>query len=104
MLQKVYPRTVEAFIESEWYSKVLTAIRSFHLKEDPLDTLQDILVLLHEKDYLARWDSNRGSFSGWLYMFVNNILRIKYNRSNTKGGHRIEGAYSIDAPFKESDD
>lgn len=98
-----YPNSVEEFLASDWSNRVKTAIESFHLHEDPEDTMQDILVALHKINYLARWDSTKGSFSGWLYTFVNNILRIKYNRSNTKGGRRIENAVSLDIESEDGD-
>ena len=96
-----YPTNVHEFLDSKWFPKVMTAIKGFHLREEPLDTMQDILVALLEKGYLERWDSSKGSYSGWLYVFVNNILRCKYNRSMTKGGRAIEGAASLERPIKE---
>lgn len=97
-----YPETVEEFMLSKWFPKIGTIIRSFHLNEPPEDTIQDVLCSMVQKNYVARWDpALGGSFANWIYTFVINMCRQKYNRSNSRGGRRIERALSIEQTFDE---
>lgn len=96
MTQIKFPKTVEQFIDSDWHRKIYVTIIRFRLKEDPADTMQDILTALFERKYLERWDAAKGSYSGWLYAFVHHELFRKYRRSNSRGGRAIENAHSLD--------
>jgi len=97
-----YPKTVEEFMLSKWFSKIATIIRSFHLNEPLEDTIQDVLCSMVQKNYVARWDPVLGgSFANWIYTFVINLCRQKYNRSNSRGGRRIERALSIEQTFND---
>lgn len=103
-MQDEHPKTVEDFILSPWFRKIRTTIIGFHLREDPEDTMQDILLQLYKKGYLARYNVEKGSmFSTWIYTFVHNMLRCKWNRSHTRGGRAIEGAVSLYAITGQAD-
>lgn len=90
-----YPTTIEAFINSVWYKKVTTLVSNYRLNEPVEDTMGDIVLALIEKDYLARWDKDAGSYSNWIYTFAGNLCKKKYKRSHTIGGFAIENAKSI---------
>ena len=99
---KTEPKNVVELIESEWYSKVKQAINKFHLREDNEDTMQDILTELMEKNYLIRWDETKSSFSTWLYTFVNNRLKKKWNHEHCQAETKLSQAIRLDRDMDET--
>lgn len=98
------PRTVEDLVRSIWYKRLRTLVSNFRLSEPIEDTLGDIVLELIEKDYLARWTPEAGSYSNWLYTFAGNICKKKYNRSHTRGGFAIENAASLSYTTSENEE
>lgn len=96
-----YPRTVEDLASSEsWMKKMRTAIRRYNLPEDVDDILCDVLCLMLQrkkegKNYIERWEPTLGSYSNWIYTFVNNVCRKKYTKSRSRCGTALRTASSI---------
>ena len=93
------PTNIQEFIEFGWNKKLRYKINSFHLNDslnNPEDLENDIILSLIETDYISRFDPERGAFSTYIYTFVDNFLKKRYNRENTKNGSRIVQAARLE--------
>lgn len=97
-----YPTSVEAFMQSKWEGKVKSMIGTFNLLDDKEDLFQDIVTAMLEKNYLERWDESKGAYSTWLYMFVRNFLRKRFNHDFCQTGKKLAGAIRLDKNIDET--
>lgn len=103
---KVYPKNMEEFIEQGWEQNIKYRIRAFNLKDslnNPEDLLQDVLLSLMQTHYIDRYSPDKGSFKTYLYGFVDNLLKKRYNKENTRHGKFIVTAASLVLSSPESD-
>ena len=103
-----YPRNMQEFIDQGWENNIFYRISVFKLKDslnNPEDLKQEILLSLLKTGYLDRYDESKGSFKGYLYAFVDNFLRKKYNKEHTRHGKYIVTAASLSTlPPEEGSD
>lgn len=96
-----HPRTVDALVNNSlWMGKIRTAVSRFDINEDTDDLVADVVcqMLSRTKDgknYVERWEPKLGSYSNWIYTFVNNICRKKYNRLHSNTGKALRYAGTI---------
>jgi len=93
-----YPRNMQEFIDQGWEKNIFYRISVFNLKDtlnNPEDLKQEILLSLLKTKYLERYDEDKGAFKGYLYAFVDNFLRKKYNKEHTRHGKYIVTAASL---------
>ena len=94
----LWPRTMQEFIDQGWERNIYYRISAFTLKDtlnNPEDLKQDILLSLIKTGYLDRYDVNKGTFKTYLYGFVDNFLKKKYNKEHTRHGKYIVSAASL---------
>jgi len=95
------PRTVEELVQdSLWMGKIHTAVSRFQISETVEDVVADCLcqMLARQKagkNYIERWEPGLGSYSNWIYTFVNNVARKKYNREHSNTGIALRYAATI---------
>ena len=103
-----YPRNMQEFIDQGWEKFIQYRIAAFTLKDtlnNPEDLSQEILLSLLKTQYLDRYVPERGAFKAYLFSFVDNFLKKKYNKEHTRYGRYIVSAASLsqtpaeDAPF-----
>lgn len=96
--KSVYPKNMQEFIDQGWEKFIQYRISAFTLKDslnNPEDLGQEILLSLLKTKYLDRFDPERGSFKAYLYGFVDNFLKKKYNKEHTRYGRYIVAAASL---------
>lgn len=104
--EKQYPRNMQEFMDQGWDLNIKFRIGVFNLKDslnNPEDLLQDILLALLQTNYISRYSQDKGSFKTYLYGFVDNFLKKKYNKENTRHGKFIVNAASLTVSSPESD-
>ena len=104
--QSEFPKDMQEFIDQGWTRNILFRIRAFNLRDslnNPEDLMQDILLALMETDYIVRYSKDKGSFKTYLYGFVDNYLKKKFNKENTRHGKFIVSAASLISGGPESD-
>jgi len=95
------PRTVEDLVQdSVWMGKIHTAVSRYQISEAVEDVVADVLCQMlgrkkHGKNYIERWEPSLGSYSNWIYTFVNNVARKKYNREHSNTGVALRFAATI---------
>lgn len=92
------PVDMEDFLAKGWDSQILHRIRNFNLHDQlnkPEDLCQDIFLALLETRYIERYSPEKGTFSTYLCGFVDNFLKKKYNKENTRNGKFIVNAVSL---------
>lgn len=101
-----YPRNMQEFIDQGWDKYIKYRIAAFTLNDtlnNPEDLEQEILLSLLKTNYLERFDPERGTFKAYLFGFVNNFLKKKYNREHTRYGKYIVSAASLSqAPTEDA--
>lgn len=96
-----YPRTVQDLAANKsWMGKIRTTIARYRLPEDVEDTVGEVLLLMLQrvkdgKNYIERWLPELGSYSNWVYTFVNNVCRKKLQRAKSKCGQALRHRMSI---------
>lgn len=93
-----YPKDIQEFMDQGWTKEIYYRIRVFNLKDalnNPEDLVQDILVSLMQTKYIDRYTVDKGSFSTYIYGFIDNFLRKKYNKEHTRHGKFIVSAASL---------
>jgi len=96
--EKFYPTNMQEFIDQGWDKFIQYRIAAFTLKDtlnNPEDLGQEIILSLLKTRYLDRYDPSRGSFKAYLFGFVNNFLKKKYNKEHTRYGRYIVNAASL---------
>lgn len=93
------PKNMQEFMDFGWDKHIILRIKAFSLadplnKEDEL--LQDVLLALIETNYIERFDEAKGSFITYLYGFVDNLLKKKFNKENTRYGRFIVNRASFE--------
>lgn len=104
--EKQYPKNMQEFIDQGWEQNVKFRIRAFNLKDslnNPEDLLQDVYLALLTTHYLDRYSPDKGSFKTYLYGFVDNLLKKRFNKENTRHGKFIVSAASLVLSSPESD-
>ena len=98
MEEKNYPTNMQEFVDQGWEKFIQYRIAAFQLKDtlnNPEDLGQEILLSLLKTKYLDRYDSSRGAFKAYLFGFVDNFLKKKYNKEHTRYGKFIVSAASL---------
>lgn len=93
-----YPKTIEEFLDQGWDARVKAKFSSWNFRDlnnNPDDMLQDILTQLIETKYLDRYDPSKRVFEVYLFEFVSNFLKKRYQRENTRHGKYITSAASL---------
>lgn len=101
-----YPKDIKEFVTQGWEQNIRFRIRAFNLKDslnNPEDLVQDVLLALMETHYLDRYSPDKGSFKTYLYGFVDNLLKKRFNKENTRHGKFIVSAASLVIAAPESD-
>lgn len=96
--EKVFPKNMQEFIDQGWDRFIQYRIAAFTLKDtlnNPEDLGQEILLSLLKTRYLDRYDPSRGAFKAYLFGFVDNFLKKKYNKEHTRYGKYIVSAASL---------
>lgn len=96
--KQVYPKNLQEFIDQGWEKFIQYRIASFTLKDtlnNPEDLGQEILLSLLKTNYLDRYVPERGAFKAYLFSFVDNFLKKKYNKEHTRYGRHIVAAASL---------
>lgn len=102
-----YALTVEDFLEKGFDSLIDYRISCFNLKDQinsPEDLKQDILLHLIQTDYLARYNPETGRFRSYVYSIVDNFLKKRYNKENTRHGKFIVSAAGLDTSPRDDND
>lgn len=102
----VAPQTIEELLNQGWGERIYSRIRRFVLydvcnNED--DLFQDIICLLLSTKYLERYNAEYNSFEAYLYIFVDNYLKRKFTRENTKNGKNIVTRSSLEISVPSDD-
>lgn len=95
---KQYPKDIQEFMKNGWDTQVRYRIRAFNLRDilnQQEELVQDIIVSLMETKYLDRYSLEKGPFTTYLYGFVDNFLKKRYNKENTRNGKKIVNSASI---------
>ena len=104
--EKGYPRNIQEFVDQGWDKFIQYRIAAFTLKDtlnNPEDLGQEILLSLLKTNYLDRYDPSRGAFKAYLFGFVDNFLKKKYNKEHTRYGRYIVSAASLSqSPSEDS--
>lgn len=103
---KQYPKNIDEFLEQGWDKTLMFRIRAFNLKDfcnSPEDLVQDILLSLINTHYLERFSPDKGSFKTYLFGYVDNFLKKRYNKENTRTGRLLNSAASLSLSAPESD-
>jgi len=104
--KQLYPRNMQEFIDQGWEKFIQYRIAAFTLKDtlnNPEDLGQEILLSLLKTQYLDRYVPERGAFKAYLFSFVDNFLKKKYNKEHTRYGRHIVAAASLSqTPTEES--
>lgn len=93
-----YPRTMEEFLEQGWDARIKSRFLSWKFRDlnnNPEDMLQDILTQILETNYLDRYDPKKRVFEVYIFEFVSNFLKKRYQRENTRHGKYITSAASL---------
>ena len=101
-----YPKTMEEFVNQGWEREINFRIRAFNLKDslnNPEDLLHDVYISLLQTNYIARYTPEKGSFKTYLYGFVDNLLKKRFNKENTRHGKFIVSAASLVVSAPESE-
>jgi RNA polymerase sigma factor (sigma-70 family) len=101
-----YPKNIEEFFEMGFTQNIRFRINAFNLKDalnNPEDLVSDVILALMETKYLDRYSPEKGSFKTYLYGFVDNLLKKRYNKENTRHGKFIVSAASLSTAPPESD-
>ena len=96
--RSIYPKTMQEFLDQGWLKHIHYRISAFTLKDslnNPEDLSQEILLSLMKTNYLDRYDPEKGAFKAYLYGFVDNFLKKKYNKEHTRHGKFIVAAASL---------
>lgn len=102
---RLIPKNIEDFIQNGWDKQILFRIRTFSLKDilnNEEELVQDIVLALLETDYLTRYNPER-PFTTYLYGFVDNFLKKRYNKENTVNGKKIVNYAGIEMTPPEGD-
>jgi len=95
------PRTVSELVQDTmWMGKIHTAVSRYQISETVEDVVADVLCQMlsrkvNGKNYIERWEPPLGSYSNWIYTFVNNVARKKYNREHSNTGVALRYAATI---------
>lgn len=102
-----YALTVQDFLDKGFDSLIDYRISCFNLKDQinsPEDLKQDILLHLFQTDYLARYNPETGRFRSYVYSIVDNFLKKRYNKENTRHGKFIVSAAGLDTSPRDDND
>ena len=97
-MEGAYPKNMQEFLDQGWVKNIHYRISAFTLKDtlnNPDDLCQDILLSIMKTNYLDRYDPDKGPFKSYLYGFVDNFLKKKYNKEHTRHGKFIVAAASL---------
>lgn len=106
------PKTVEEFIEQGWLKKIKYKLMKSKLRDvlnDPEDLTQDILSDLMKKDkttglnYIERFSPEIRSFEVYIYVFVENFIKKKLAKENTRYGRGITNRASLESFLPSSE-
>lgn len=100
------PKNMQEFIEYGWDKYIIYRIFAFNLKDslnNPEDLKQDILLALMSTNYLERYTKEKGSFKTYIFGFIDNFLKKRYNKENTRHGKFIVSAATLTMAAPESD-
>lgn len=90
------PKSVEDIVGTQLERLALEVIRRFRLKEDPIDTMQDVYLRVIRTGYIQRYNPEGASFKSYFIGLVRYECCNKYKRSHSKNGKKIENALSLD--------
>ena len=94
----LFPTNMQEFLDQGWEKNIYYRISVFNLKDtlnNPEDLCQEIMLSLLKTKYLDRYDPEKGPFKAYLYGFVDNFLKKKYNKEHTRHGKYIVSAASL---------
>lgn len=103
--RKPAPHNIDEFIEFGWTDLIRYRIRAFRLNDilnREEDLVQDILISLMDTHYIDRYDNTR-PFSTYVYGFIDNFLKKKYNKENTKNGKNIVNRATLEGSPKDDE-
>lgn len=93
-----YPKTMDEFLEQGWDARIKSRFMSWKFRDlinNPDDMLQDILTQMLATKYLDRYDPQKRVFEVYIFEFVSNFLKKRYQRENTRHGKYITSAASL---------
>lgn len=96
--KQIYPKNLQEFIDQGWDKFIQYRISAFTLKDtlnNPEDLCQEILLSLIKTQYLDKYIPEKGAFKAYLFSFVDNFLKKKYNKEHTRHGRHIVSAASL---------
>lgn len=101
------PHNIQEFVDIGWVQHIRLRIRTFNLRDclnREEDLVNDILISLMETKYLDRYDENKGSFVTFLYGYIDNFLRKRYNKEHTRYGQFIVNRASLEISSSNESD
>lgn len=99
------PRNMDEFIEQGWVQIVERRVRRKALKDvnnSPEDLAQDILLSLISTDYIQRFNPEFRTFEVYLYVFIDNYMKKKFQKENTRNGKGIVNRASLEISMPDS--
>lgn len=93
------PKNIAEFIERGWDKKIFYRVSKHKLRDtlnDPEEMVQDIMLSLISTDYLARYSPEKRSFEVYIYIFVDNFIKKRLTKENTRNGRGIVSRASLE--------